>query len=301
MDVVQLYQDYNVDFVTEGHKHARPGWVNVECPYCTGNPGYHLGYELEGNYYYCWRCGWHPIVPTIAQLLNLSLPETSKLIRQYGLTLSRIVTPKVKIRNKVHRLPSNVDILKSNHKHYLHDRGFDPDKLEREWKLFGTGPVSLLDHLNFKHRIVIPIIWNGEEVSFTSRDITDRHPLRYISCPQDRELIPHKHILYGKQETWSTNSTSICVEGPTDVWRFGIRSFATFGIKYTPYQVREMARIFKKIFVCYDDDPQAVVQADSLVAELKFRGVDSVRIPIEGDPGGMKQEDADYLIKQLIK
>ena len=42
MDIVQLYQDHNVDFMTEGHPHCRPGWVNTVCPFCTGNPGYHL-------------------------------------------------------------------------------------------------------------------------------------------------------------------------------------------------------------------------------------------------------------------
>jgi hypothetical protein len=37
------------------------------------------------------------------------------------------------------------------------------------------------------------------------------------------------------------------------------------------------------------------------VAELKFRGVDAFRVDIEGDPGSMKQSEADYLVKQLIK
>ena len=43
-----------------------------------------------------------------------------------------------------------------------------------------------------------------------------------------------------------------------------------------------------------------MIQADKLVAELKFRGVDAFRVDIEGDPGSMKQDDANYLIKQLI-
>ena len=37
-----------------------------------------------------------------------------------------------------------------------------------------------------------------------------------------------------------------------------------------------------------------------LVADLKFRGVDSFRVDIKGDPGGLSQEEADYLVKQLI-
>jgi DNA primase len=120
-----------------------------------------------------------------------------------------------------------------------------------------------------------------------------------MACPKERELIPHKEILYGRQDKWK--DAGICVEGPTDVWRLGVNSFATSGIKYTQKQVREMAKVFKKIFVLFDDDSQAVVQANKLVAELKFRGVNTFRVDIEGDPGGMKQNDADYLIKQLMK
>jgi hypothetical protein len=51
MDITRLLQDYNIDFVSENHKHSRPGWVNVRCPFCTGNEGYHLGFNLNEEYY----------------------------------------------------------------------------------------------------------------------------------------------------------------------------------------------------------------------------------------------------------
>jgi hypothetical protein len=80
----------------------------------------------------------------------------------------------------------------------------------------------------------------------------------------------------------------------------GTSSCAVSGIKYTPKQVRLLAKIFKRIAVMFDDDPQAKIQANKIVAELKFRGVDAFRVDVEGDPGGMKQSDADYLVKNLI-
>jgi len=57
--------------------------------------------------------------------------------------------------------------------------------------------------------------------------------------------------------------------------------------------------LFKRIFVVYDDDPQAIVQAKKLIAELMFRGVEAIRVSIVGDPGSMKQDEADYFVKQL--
>jgi len=300
MDIIQLYQDYSVDHKTEGHKHCRPGWVNTPCPYCTGNPGYHLSYNLQNDFYLCWRCGWHPIVPTVALLIHLPRKETEILVKRYGLLLakSREIV-EAKNGTKEYRLPSRVFPLEKNHMKYLEGRGFDPVYLQREYYLVGTGPVSLLDGLNYKHRIVIPFIWDGQEVSFDSRDITGKHLYKYLACPLEREKIPHKSILYGKQEHW--RDAGICVEGPTDVWRLGFSAFATSGIKYTPKQVREIAKAFRRVAVMFDNDPQAIVQANKLVAELKFRGVDSFTVDVKDDPGSMKQEDANYLVKQLIK
>jgi hypothetical protein len=298
MDIIQLYQDFSVPFVTEGHKHSRTGWVNVECPWCEGNPGYHLGYELSSDHYYCWRCGWHPITPTVARLINKSEREVGKLIKEYGLRIHPIQKEELKPK-KEHILPTGVMPLQSKHIEYLEARGFDYTRISKIWNIMGTGPVSRLDNIDFKHRIIIPIIWDGQEVSFTSRDVTGKTDLRYITCPKDRELIHHKHILYGRQEYWK--ETGILVEGPTDVWRMGTSSCATFGIKFTPFQVRALSSNFRRIAVCFDDDPQASIQTNKIVAELKFRGVDSFRVDIKGDPGSMKQEDADYLVKQLIK
>jgi hypothetical protein len=303
MDIIRLYQDYSVDFLTEGHKHTRPGWANTECPFCTGNPGYHLGYNLQEDYYYCWRCGWHPTVETISKLIPLSLHEARAVVRQYGLLVSHVTlrnAGKKQAPTKPHQLPTGTFPLEKMHRRYLEGRGFDSYELERVWHIMGTGPVSTLDGIDYKYRVIAPVLWNGEEVSFQGRDITNKHALRYIACPKDRELIHHKNILYGKQEAWGMGETGICVEGITDVWRFGPRAFCTFGIKYTATQLRVIAQMFKRVAVVFDDDPQAIVQAKQLVADLRFRGVAAYRIPVEGDPGAMRQEDADRLVSQIV-
>ncbi len=301
MNITQLYEDYNVPHATEGHKHCRPGWVNTACPFCTGNPGMHLGCSVEDSHFYCWRCGFHKNYTAISKLIGVTEYEAHKILRKYNIKVSvRKEEPKVKIRAKAHKFPSGVGVMRYNHRKYLEEkRGFDPDKLEREWNLFGTGPISLLDGVDYKHRIVAPVYWNGEQVTFQARDITDRHKLKYMACPKDRELIHHKHIVYGRQEKWG--DTGVCVEGVTDVWRLGARSFCTFGIEYTQMQLRLIATSFKRVAVMFDDETQAAQQANKLVGELQFRGVQAWRVDIEGDPGAMSQDDADYLIKQLLK
>ena len=258
MDITQLYQDYSISHATEGHRHCSPGWIHTACPFCTGNPGLHLGYNFSDDYFICWRCGWQPVSKTIAKLLNINEKAAKQLIKQYG-GHYQVPKPKVKIRAKAHKLPSGVTDLTSSHKQYLRGRGFDPDQLEREWGLVSTGPISQLDEISYKHRIIAPIYWNGERVSFQGRDATGKHPKKYMTCPKDRELIHHKEILYGKQSEWG--STGICVEGITDVWRLGTASFATFGIKYTPKQLRLVAKSFTRVFILFD--PEGIVYENS--------------------------------------
>lgn len=295
MDIVRLYREYGVHYATEGHKHCRPGWVQTECPFCTGNPGLHLGYDTELDRFVCWRCGGKGIAFALAGLLRLPYAQVYELIRQYG----GKTDVKIKKRNKVAlELPSNCVPLLPQHAKYLENRGYDAEWVEKEFGVMSTLIRSTLDEVDYSNRIIIPIQWEGRLVSFDSRDVTEKKKERYKACPSHRENVEHKKIIYGKQEHWT--STGICVEGYTDVWRFGTAAFCTSGIKFTSAQVRVIARTFKRVPVVYDDDPQAVKQADKLIAELRFRGVDAFRVDIVGDPGAMSQEEANYLVKQLM-
>ncbi len=297
MNIIQLYQDHSILYADEGHRHYRPGWINTACPFCAGNPGLHLGYNVDENYYICWRCGWFPTSKVIAKLTNTNENTAKTLIKQYGGCVQQ--TKEVRPKSiKPFELPSGTTSLSNSHKQYLLRRGFDPDRLVKEWELLGTGPISNLGNAEYKFRIIAPIIWNSKRVSFQARDITDRHPLKYKACLKEFEKIHHKEILYGKQEAWT--EVGIVCEGVTDVWRLGERSCATLGIKYTPKQLRLLAKLFSRLFIIFDDDPQAVKQAYKLKTDLEFRGVDAHVVSIVGDPGGMKQEEANYLTKQLI-
>jgi len=273
----------------------------MECPFCTGNPGLHLGIHEDKNYCFCWRCGYHRLEDTLSKLLNVSRREAKELIIKYGgKSLSRnkpatVIKPKV----KKFKLPSNCGPLQQRHRMYLLKRKFDPDQIEQNWKIVGTGPVSFLDGKDYKHRIIIPIMWDGKMVSFQGRDITGKTELRYKACPKDRELIEHQTILYGNQTKWK--DTGICVEGVTDVWRLGPLSFAVFGISFTPSQVRIISKSFRRVVILFDDDPQAQQQADKLLGELRFRGVKTWKESIVEDPASLKQEDADSLVKELTK
>lgn len=301
MNILQLYLDYNIPHQTEGNKHCQPGWVQIDCPFCKGDLNMHLGCHIERGYFNCWRCGWHPAKKVIATLLGIKEAEAQKILQKYN--LNKPIKPKqpsIKIKLNAFKFPSGTTEMTDRHKQYLEKRGFDPDKLEHDWGLRGTGPIARLDKIDFKHRILVPIYWDDKPVSFQTRDITNKSKLPYITCPKERELVFHKSIVFGKQYHW--RDTGICVEGLFDVFRFGFNSFATFGIEFIPAQVTLIAKTFKRVPVVFDgEEVNAQIQAHKLVTELRFRKVISWVVDIKGDPGAMKQDDADYLVKQLIK
>ena len=237
---------------------------------------------------------------TVAKLLGVPVPQAYALIKEYGGRVRKApVEPVLRVRAKAHKLPSNTGSMGPFHRKYLERRGFDPDKLERMWGLLGTGPLSLLDKLNYSRRIIIPIFWEGEQVSFQGRDITGKAMQKYLACPEEREIIKHKHILYRSQEVSQDYSQCICVEGVADVWRIGRWAVATFGIKYTREQLRILRR-FKRVVVWFDEEPQAQQQARKLRMDLSFSGVETEQIftpkdPADTDPATVRKLVHKYL------
>jgi len=298
-DLESLFRDLGVDAKTYGHKHCRPDWINTPCPFCTGNPGYHLGFSLSRNACVCWRCGNHSQPFAIAKLINLPLAKVQVLIKQYG--GREWALPPVNHTNTLpFKEPCGIGRFSQRQAQYLIGRGFAPNHLESVWGIQGAGVSAMLDNHDYSHRIYVPIFWQGEQVSFQTRTVHRNVEPKYKACPREYERIQHQHILYGKEEVW--DGFGICVEGVFDVWALGAQyAFAVFGIEYTQQQIMEIKRHFHTVLILLDSDPQAKVQAQKLEAELKFRGVNAQWVPIpEGkDPATLTKAELHYYRKLL--
>jgi DNA primase len=301
IDIIRLYDDRGVEYKLPGHKHVSAGWVGVPCPFCSGNPGYHLGYCIDpgskyAGRYVCWRCGPKKVSDVLCRILSLDKSGLRAILDIYQRNLPiNFENDEGKKRERKSRLilPAGTGEMNKRHRQYLIDRKFDPDKLEKEWGLKGTGPVG-----PYKHRIIIPIEYKGQLVSYQGRDITGKSDMKYKACQQENEVRDHKDCLYGLDKARSNKV--IVVEGVTDVWRMGPGSVATFGIKYKPSQVRLLLN-FSMVFILFDPESEAQEQARKLGLELKTAGIQSELIDIgSGDPGELSEEEADYISLDLL-
>ena len=311
IDILKLYQHFNIDHRATGHKHCRSGWVQIECPECNGNRGYHLGYCIDprskfAGSFVCWRCGGHSVNKVLKSILpKLSFQEAKEIARSYRISggAGPSIHQQVKLVRNPFKYPSGTEELTTRHIHYLIKRKFDPDYIKQEWGVLGTGPFSSLTvgrgkerkSIDFRHRLIIPIEYQEKIVSFQGRDITNHHKLKYLACPEEREIINLKKILYGKTD----GEQCVLVEGVTDVWRLGFGAVSCFGIKYTIEQIRLLSK-FKRIFILFDPEEQATKQARKIQSALNFRGTEAIILGgYSTDPGDMKQSDADYLMEEL--
>lgn len=291
LDIIRLFTDYHVPFATEG-KHTQPGWVQIQCPYCDDH-GTKLGWNIRNEYFNCWKCGWHYTDETLSILTGIPEHEVWIKVKQYtARPETQEEDEELIVRPEVVRVPG--ESLQKIHIEYLTERGYDAEKLVREWNLTGTGPVG-----KYKFRVIYPIFHDGQVVSFQGRDVTNRAELRWKTCRKENEIRDHKHCLGGIQRV--VGDSVAVVEGATDGWRMGPGAVWTFGTTYLIEQVRLLLP-FKRRFVILDSeekDPNAAKQAQKFCDTLSGFPGETIIVELdEGDPGTLPQEEADYLMEK---
>jgi hypothetical protein len=252
----EILDRLEIEYITEGN-HARPGWVNIDCPWCGKHSRkFHLGYCLDAHYLSCWRCGPHNPIETLMEHTGYSYHACKKLLKD--MTLPRLVErekPKGKLI-----LPKGLKSLGKSHRKYLRNRGFNSRRIEKMWNVKGIGLASELSW-----RIFIPIIYHGKTVSWTTRSISaSGKVMRYVSASLEQESLPHKSLLYGADYV---RDTAIIQEGPLDVWAIGPGSVATLGTSYSVEQFRRMTEIENRV-ICFDSDATAQIRARKLCDDL---------------------------------
>lgn len=300
-DFESMCRDEGIEVATEGHKHCRPGWLQVPCPFCSGNEGFHLGYNIRTGHFNCWRCGWHPAELVVAEILHCGRLEASTRIGEYRVHVDKNEN-KAPVHAKDCLLPAGWLPLRQCKKHqrYLERRGFkDPLALAETWSLVGTERLGPLPW-----RLVAPVILNGQLVSYQTRDITGAASVPYKACAEEKEAIHHKHLLYGEELVPADRI--VIVEGIVDAWKLGPGAVSTFGIGYSIQQVKRLAR-FKHKVILYDSDPKGEGQTAARKLASTLMGlagtVEVVTLQLkkgQKDPGDLDEDEAHEIMRRLL-
>lgn len=278
-DVIGFLQDNGIQYYEEG-RNVQQGWVGVQCPFCMDHSN-HGGFNLAKGYFNCWRCGGHSVVDYIQEVLRVPEHQAISIFDEYSsrdIVLRSLNNQKKVPKAKHIELPGGE--LTKFHRKYLISRGFDPDFIVEKYKITGTGPIG-----NFKLRVIIPIIYHKEIVSYTGRDITGRQPIRYKTLSVEESVINPKHVLYNLdncQSDWVG-----VVEGPFDCWRMGDNFCAGLGTSFTDQQLRLLS-FYRKVVFLFDSEPEAQKRAYKYAVQLSSLGVKKVFVvdsEVSKDPG----------------
>lgn len=254
MKFVDVLAEHGVEFIYDGDKHCRPGWVQLKCPFCRSGK-FHLGYNLSKGYLSCYKCGFHNPTETLVAATDMPWKQAKALLGDLEHDRQEVAAVK---RGKL-AVPDGVKDMTRAHRDYLRERGFNPEEIAGLWKVQGIGLSSRLSW-----RIYIPIQHEGETVSWTARSIKENAEQRYVSASEEEEAIPHKTLLYGEDNC----RHAICaVEGPISSWAIGYGGAATCGTAITRAQIMRLAR-YPMRGICFDAEPIAQRRARKLCDEL---------------------------------
>ena len=162
-------------------------------------------------------------------------------------------------------------------------------------ELRATGLANARGNDYFNRRIVFPLAdARGHVRGFQARKLYDDDPLqaKYVNSPES-ELFKKGDLLYGldsARQPIAKQDRAVVVEGNTDVLALRQAEFdpvvASMGTALTEAQLRELNRLTKRIFLCFDADAagqDATLRGMELAVKQGFE-VKIVALPKGTDP-----------------
>ena len=180
------------------------------------------------------------------------------------------------------------------------ERGFGLDELK------SAGLVTTRGSDYFPQRLMFPLAdARGRIVGFQARKLRDDDPLqgKYVNSPEG-DLFHKSAILYGlhlARTAIGKQDFAAIVEGNTDVIALRQAGFepvvASMGTALTERHVRELGRLTKRLYLCFDADAagqEATLRGMELAASQGF-DVKIVTLPEDKDPADAPEGFAERL------
>jgi len=263
-----------------GAYNYRRGWLKSDCPSCNEHK---FGINLFENRTHCFRCGFSPRPLDLVSALEKVNDPYKVLINIQD--LKSLPEPKVEqLEHKEHILPKEYRSLlvgSSNTakmaRRYLQNRGFDINKLAmKAWGYCASG--------NYAHRIIMPIIENGEIIYFHARSFVNATPK--FKNPTFEEVGIGKSLMMYNVDALQIYDWVFVVESIMNAETLGDRAIAIGGKAISKYQVSTFLSrntVTQKFIIILD--PDALSEAIATAIELIRNGkeVKIIQLPESKD------------------
>jgi hypothetical protein len=292
MDIKDFCKHLSLEIRREGeHHHCTQGYIQFDCPNCSPKSGrFRLGWNLEGHFFSCWQCGHLPVLETWHRLSRVPRGELVRCLKDITHAYNY---KERKLPGKL-VIPKGLGPLQTPHLKYLINRGFRniKDMIEK-WQL------QAFDHTNprLAWRIFIPVIYDGEVVSWTTRSISDKQSNRYITAGPGEQMFSIKSLLFGADHC---TNTVIVTEGPMDAMKLGPGAVALCGMTWTRSQLLAISK-FPKRYIVFDGGHEATQRSKTLATELSVFPGSTAWIGLKPgeDPASLPKEKLQDLRKLL--
>lgn len=262
-DWVSFLASVGVEFVDRGKNVAR-GNINVKCPFCVDDPSQHMGIRLEDGVWGCLRDQSHRGKSPIKLVMRLTgwpygrvkdlvqenaFPEEVNPIslaqRLENLMPEKPFEPKrLSLPKDFRCFNDNPSRIEKRFQSYLSNRGFNPtmkitSRYALRWAVTGR----------WKHRIIIPVLFEGMLVGWTGRAL-GKAGIRYDTYPYDETM---KHLVYNYDRARGGDLLFL-VEGPLDVIKLDwlayehrdiikVNAVGLMGLSLTPGKMKLLNRL----------------------------------------------------------
>lgn len=320
-EIERFYQQRGIDYIDKG-VNVKKGEINISCPFCNSSanpdPSYHLGVAVNGKYWSCWRNKKHrgkSLHRLIMKLLRVSYNEASDIIGEKVTWMEEGAFDALDPENLFGHIEEVVEqkeltlpkeFTKFQHfrsgvpyENYLTQRKFHPDHLDRFLHQYDLRYcISGI----WAGRILLPIHFNFELVTWTGRAIGRHASLRYRSLSEkETALISIKDVVFNFDELLNYKGKVLFItEGPFDAMkmdfygqRVNCRATCLFSKALRPSQLillAELADNFDKLVVLLDSSElDTELEVQSMFAFLSNKVELGVLPEGVDDPGELSQ------------
>jgi len=287
--IISVLEHHEIQYWTYG-KNVSEDSINIQCPFCDDHSN-HCGIFITTLGYHCWRCNRTGTFDfLIAYVTRRPVAECTEEIASFGISFGRdaveqildLLDPPTEEQDGDHpdeiSLPSFFEPVTLETRFPLLDQYLNRRNISRETLMeHQCGICTVGECMN---RLVVPVYFQGELVSYQAADMTGRSDVKYRTAHNEIN-----QFLYRWDQIDPTLGYLILVEGVLDAWRVGGNVVATFGTSLTTQQRTLITDAqIPYVLLCWDSD--AWIHAREEMEELLpyIPNVGMVQLPIGEDP-----------------